>query len=127
MNEDLKFRLTDYCKLNASDKQAVNKVLTEFMFKSISNQNDLYVVITLEPIENDEDDTAYVTYDGEVFDIVVDNRMPTGMVLDYVLHELAHVNSWFHYEEDDHGDEFGKSYAYLYREYLKLYDKYLCK
>jgi hypothetical protein len=74
-------------------------------------------------IENGEDDTAYVATDDEVeFHIVLDDRMPLGMVIDYLIHELAHIHSWHHYEGDDHGPEFGKSQAYLYREYLKLYD-----
>lgn len=125
MNEDLRFRLTPIRSLSIEDSRNVKKVLIELAKIARENAPHKRLEFYLRPIENGEDDTAYVTYDGEVFEVVIDDRMPAGMVLDYAIHEYSHIHSWFYYEEDDHGDEFGKSYAYLYREYLKLYDKYL--
>jgi hypothetical protein len=110
--------------LSIRDRKSVEKVISKLAEISDPPHG---LLLSIEPIENDEDDTAYVTYDGRLFHVVIDSRMPVGMIFDYVIHELAHVHSWHFYEHDDHGDEFGKSYAYLYREYLKLYDKYLCK
>jgi hypothetical protein len=77
-----------------------------------------------EYIENGEDDSAYLLGDGENFDLHLDKRMPFGMVVDFIIHELAHVHSWHRADDkEDHCEEFGKSYAILYRLYLKLYEE----
>lgn len=125
MNIDLKFRLTNTDKLSESERSAVNEITVELMLLAIETMPDSFVRVKIIPIENGEDDTAYVTFDGEYFIVVIDSRMPIGMIFDLLLHELAHVHSWHHDELNDHGEEFGKSYAYLYRKYLKLYEEYL--
>lgn len=116
MNPDLKFRLENLETCNYMDKLFFTLVV-QGLLKCVEDKTTIH----FQPIENGEDDSAYVEYDGEVFNVVIDNRMPLGMILDFCLHEIAHVHSWHHYEKDDHGPEWGKSYAMLYREYLKLY------
>ena len=71
-----------------------------------------------------DDDTAFVDFDGEKFEVYIDKRLQTGTVVDYLIHELAHVGTWFVNEEDDHGPMFGVEYARLYRRYLELYGEF---
>jgi hypothetical protein len=91
-------------------------------------KEDADIFINLTYIENGEDDSAFMLGDDDhQFEIYLDKRMPFGMCIDFLIHELAHVHSWAKDEKDDHGPEWGKSYARLYRLYLKLYDKWFNK
>lgn len=81
--------------------------------------------IKFEEINTDDDDTAYVTYDGQRFEIVFDPRIPFGMLVDYTIHEFAHIGTWFVNESNDHGPMFGVEFARLYCQYLRLYENTL--
>lgn len=121
--KDIDLRLTPY-------KQATQtqNAYTIYMWCRLVERTWAYmdahaaIVKVVEEINSDDDDTAYVEYDGETFTVVLDPRLPVGMMTDYMIHELAHVASWHHDEKDDHGPEFGKAYAALYRHYLDAYD-----
>jgi hypothetical protein len=92
---------------------------------SLTYDSDMRVSFDIETIENGEDDSAYMLGDGVTFTLVIDKRMPFGMITDFLIHELAHVHSWERADDkEDHCDEFGKSWALLYRKYLKLYEHY---
>lgn len=121
MNEDLKLRLA---KFNKEEHLDYIKALTKVLMLTCRNTVE-EVSYYIEEIENGEDDTAYILGDGFKFDVYIDNRMPVGMITDYILHELAHADSWWvGDDEEDHCDEFGKSYAKLYRRYLEFYEEY---
>jgi len=122
MNFDLRLRLTPFHELTRHDAEFWGVLWSTLAAAA----TDDAMQMCLGPIENDEDDTGYVTYDGETFVLFLDDRMPFGMVIDYLIHELAHVHSWAHADDkEDHCDDgFGKSYAMLYRLYLDLYDNF---
>lgn len=134
MNPDLKLRLT---AMDALDEQArcfwrylINQLghealaaLSNYTHEDDEKRPD--IVVTFEEIETDDDDSAYMTGDGQHFEVVLDPRMPFGMCLDFLLHEYSHVMSWEVADpEEDHCDEFGKAYAHLYRLYLYLYEHF---
>jgi hypothetical protein len=128
MNADLELRLRP---LNTSDKEGgsfIRYLMAELgpeAMGSLTYDSDMRVFFNIETIENGEDDSAYVIGDGTTFTLVIDKRMPFGMIVDFLIHELAHVHSWECADDkEDHCDEFGKSYALLYRKYLELYDMY---
>jgi len=116
MNPDLKFRLERYETCSHTDRVFFIHLVQKLLGHVKHTTN-----IDFQPIENGEDDSAYVEYDGNIFNVVIDSRMPLGMMLDFCLHELAHVISWRKWEKDDHGPEWGKAYAYMYRKYLEIY------
>jgi len=124
MNSDLKLRLTPYKQLTKRQQRKLHALIKKLVHYSVPSGNTY--ALHLDPIENDEDDTAYTLSDGKHFDIYIDDRMPHGMITDYLIHELAHVRSWAHYEHDNHGPVFGVCYAELYRYYLELYEDLLC-
>jgi hypothetical protein len=133
MNPDLKMRLKPLSRLNNNEWMFWQTLCTKLgqralLFSSLHYGGGSKIDIHFEAIENGEDDSAYMLGDdkGAEFDIYLDNRMPFGMVIDFLIHELAHIHSWLRDEIDDHGPEFGKSYAVLYTEYLKLYDEFWC-
>lgn len=119
MNLDFKRRLKPFTKL----AQKEWRFLEAFEDRLIEETTTKWVTIRYEPIESDGDDTAYVTHDGE-FQVVFDNRLQFGMILDYLLHEFAHVGTWFMNEKDDHGPMFGVEWARLYRIYLQMYGEW---
>ena len=126
MNTDLEMRLKSWCLISDEEisffRFITYNLATFAMQKCKSGAS---VVVTVTRIENGEDDSAYMLGDDDhQFEIYLDDRMPYGMVIDFLLHELAHVRSWHHDEPDDHGPEFGRAYAALYRRYLKLYDRW---
>ena len=126
MNPDLKFRLTPYPERSGADDLFFCNIAHYLCEEALLGVGGVYEIrLHFHAIENDDDDTGYVIYSGETFHVHLDNRMPIGMVIDYLIHELAHVHSWHVADEhEDHCDEFGKSYALLYREYLKLYEEF---
>jgi len=128
MNGDLKLRLAEWADLSTVERAFFKYLLVELSHEAmlgVTADVDVQVHVQFEQIENGEDDSAYVIGDGENFEVVIDNRMPFGMMIDFLIHELAHVHSWERAcEDEDHCDEFGKSYALLYRKYLDLYDMF---
>lgn len=122
MNEDLKQRLMpleQFIEIYPDTFDTLVYGLIDFTSTFIPNP----ISLRFEPVETKDDDSAYMTYDGKVFEVVIDSRMPFGMVTDFLIHELAHVLSWDSANpKEDHCDEFGMAYAALYREYLKLYE-----
>ncbi|MHC4703103.1 MAG: hypothetical protein ACYTFQ_21260 [Planctomycetota bacterium] len=124
MNEDLKLRLTAYQNWTPEIHDFFKWLCHNLgWFAMKPCKEDANILIYLEYIENDEDDSAYMLGDDDhQFEIYLDKRMPFGMIIDFLLHEMAHIRSWHHDEADDHGPEFGRAYAALYRKYLKLYD-----
>jgi len=125
VNKDLKLRLTPW--VLRSQEQG------DFFFFLAYNlgwfalkkcKQDAEITLYFENLDDDEDDdTAYMYGDDDhQFEIYLDLRLPFGMMIDYLIHEMAHVRSWRHNEKDDHGPEFGRAYAAIYRKYLKLYD-----
>lgn len=127
MNPDLKLRLRPFTKLSEVEYRFwlyLSNILGQEAMLNCSKDSIIY--IRPGPVENDEDDSAYVEGDGSIFNVYIDNRMPLGMCIDFLIHELSHVRSWHHDEEDDHGPEFGKSYAALYRLYLDCYERFWC-
>jgi hypothetical protein len=126
MNADLKLRLRPLHQTTRQEDAFLRYLIDELGEEALLGSKDAREVNFLfEYIENGEDDSAYVTGDGETFDLHLDKRMPFGMVVDFILHELAHIHSWDRADEkEDHCDEFGKSYALLYRLYLYLYENF---
>jgi hypothetical protein len=123
MNYDLQLRLTKLDDLD-SEEYAFGQFVIDGLVP-LAAPGCICVEIIMDEIENGEDDTAYVETDDDLeFRVYLDNRMPFGMVVDYLLHELAHIASWPFQEDDDHGDEWGKAHAMLYRRYLELYEEY---
>lgn len=122
MNADLKLRLA-YLE-HATNKE---KRFIEYCIKHISKVMkspypiDVFMC-AIDPPQYPDDDTGFVEFDGYDFTIKLDRRMPIGMILDYLIHEMAHVGTWFVNEPEDHGPMFGVEYARLYRYYLRLYD-----
>lgn len=117
MNPDLEFRLS-----TISNASVENSKFFADIVRNLCALTDKTVILQYDHIENDEDDSAYVTREAEVFIIVLDSRMPYGMIIDLLIHELAHVDSWHLEEEDDHGLGWGVTYAHYYRKYLKIYE-----
>lgn len=132
MNPDLYMRLKPFHNLTSCE-QTFWRVLVSMLSKRAmcyadALDMDMRVTVNLGPIENGEDDSAYMLGDQEGnFEIYIDDRMPFGMMIDFLIHELAHVQSWFCDEEDDHGPEFGIAYADLYNYYILLYEKCWCE
>lgn len=132
MNSDLKLRLCPFHQLSYRDSTFFHYVVERLAREAllglpvhINGASDYSVQFHFEPIENGEDDSAYVLGCGGKFDIHIDERMPTGMIIDFALHELAHLHSWTRADDnEDHCEEFGKSYALLYRLYLQLYEEF---
>jgi len=129
MNPDLETRLRPFDSLHKDEKEFFTTLMEIFTWESFApfHRQGLKptVNIYIEPIENDEDDSAYMTGDDEYnFEIYLDERMPFGMVIDFALHEFAHILSWLAWEDDDHGPAFGIAYASLYRIYLQFYEDF---
>lgn len=126
MNEDLKFRLTPFQDLSGTDDIFFCKITERLCKAALTGQSERkHVRAHFHPLDLEDCDTGYIeaTEGGSTFHVHLDNRMPVGMVLDYLCHELAHAHSWdVADDKEDHCEEFGKSYAFLYREYLKLYE-----
>jgi hypothetical protein len=121
MNADLKLRLKSQDELTDKEWSFFWELCAKFV--RLTNCGGRFRIFFTE-IEGD-DDTAYVTYDGEIFELVLDTRIPFGTLTDYLIHEFAHIGTWFVNESNDHGPMFGVEYARLYREYLKLYERML--
>jgi len=120
INQDLNIRL---------DRQQKQRKFIHFIWRGLVETVDSEYSCRLyfRYIDSDaypDDDTAFVDFDGEKFEVYIDKRLQTGTVVDYLIHELAHVGTWFVNEEDDHGPMFGVEYARLYRRYLELYDEF---
>jgi hypothetical protein len=128
MNGDLKLRLTNWEDATAEDKGFLSFLTYELAKETclgVHKPSQVSVDIKYKAFDLPDDDSAYMVGDGEDFEVVIDDRMPIGMMIDFLIHELAHVHSWERADEhEDHCDEFGKSYALLYRKYLELYDEY---
>jgi len=129
MNGDLRMRLKAYKDLNADERGFWQLLCNTLARQALCNESVLYrdssVAYVFAPIENGEDDSAYMLGDDDGnYEVYIDDRMPFGMMIDFLLHELAHVQSWICNEDDDHGPEFGLSYADLYAHYLLLYEDY---
>jgi len=121
MNYDLKLRLKSQDELTPKERKFFWDLANRF--GRLTKVGGGPVDLILREIHEKNDDTGFVTYDGSRFEIVLDNRIPFGMLVDYLIHEFAHIGSWFVKENDDHGPMFGVEYARLYREYLKLYER----
>lgn len=132
MNGDLKLRLTAIGDLAKMEEAFLHYLIQELSTEAqlgLTHNMDTKVYIKFAPIENGEDDSAYMLGDeaGTEFEVYIDDRMPLGMCIDFLIHELAHVRSWQRSRDDEeHCDEFGKSFALLYRKYLELYDLFWC-
>jgi hypothetical protein len=128
MNGDLKLRLKPFLKLDFDESMFWGRLLDQLGTEALTGlENGGHIVYCFGPIDNGEDDTGYVTGDGYEFELALDSRMPFGMVVDYLIHELAHIHSWERADDaEDHCDEFGKSYALLHRLYIELYEEYWC-
>lgn len=128
MNADLRFRLRPLYAITNQEERFLNYLIRELCEEALFGlavDADTEVKVDLEYIQGDEDDSAYMLGDGETFRVILDKRMPFGMITDFLIHELAHVHSWeLAHPREDHCVEFGKSYALLYRKYLELYDLY---
>lgn len=128
MNPDLEMQLTPYQELTRKERGFWNLLCTKLGERALFYerlQHDCWVEYTFAPIELEDDDSAYMLGDNEGgFEVFIDSRMPFGMMIDFLLHELAHVQSWAMDEDDDHGPEFGIAYADLYTKYLELYENY---
>lgn len=126
MNGDLRLRLKPLYQLTAFERDFMCYLVTELGKEAahgVRKPETVTIDIKYMPIENGEDDSAYMLGDGTDFEVIIDSRMPFGMVVDFLIHELAHVHSWERAcDDEDHCDAFGKSYALLYRKYLELYD-----
>jgi hypothetical protein len=129
MNPDLERRLAPLGSLTPDINLRFANLIFDLTQTALRpHSENSAVCYHFEEIENGEDDSAYVIGDGEEFHLHLDCRMPWGMVVDFMIHELAHVHSWnVADDKEDHCDEFGKSYALLYRRYLHLYDLLLCQ
>ena len=125
MNPDLKLRLKPLNKLTTPETKFLDFLCFNLGQEALLGcPGDETVSISFRPIEEDEDDSAYVIKKNSNYQVVIDNRMPFGMCVDFILHELAHCHSWHHNEENDHGPEWGKSFALLYTYYLELYEAF---
>jgi len=121
----LKLRLTPWLLINDEERSFFTWLCHNLGWVAMKPcKEDASILVYIEHIPDDgEDDTAYMLGDDDhQFEIHLDERLPLGMIIDYMIHEMAHVHSWVKDEADDHGPAFGRSYALLYREYLKLYD-----
>ena len=122
MNPDLKRRLKTVDRFDGMDRRFLLH-FQAMLQKEVGTGN--IVTTRLEMIQGDEDDTAYVQkYDDGSYEIVIDQRLSFGEICDYLVHEFAHVGSWYWDEPDDHGPEWGIEYARLYRCYLKIYEEW---
>lgn len=128
MNADLKLRLRPLYALSPTEDRFFWHLVIELgceAQRGLTVDAETSVHVEVETIENGEDDSAYVIGDGENFALHIDKRMPFGMITDFLIHELAHTHSWHVADpNEDHCDEFGLSYALLYRKYLELYDTF---
>ena len=125
MNKDLELRLTPWQRMTEEHHEFFTWLchnLGWFAMKPCKEGANILIYVEYIP-DDGEDDTAYMLGDDEhQFEIYLDKRLPLGMLIDYLCHEMAHVRSWHHDEPDDHGPEFGRAYAAIYRKYLDLYD-----
>jgi len=128
MNEDFKRRMKLQHEMTRDEHEFFKWLCHNLgWFAMKPCKEDAHISIFLRNIDGEEDDTAYMLGDDDhQFEIVLDKRMPLGMIIDYLIHEMAHIRSWHHDEADDHGPEFGRAYAAMYRKYLKLYDLWWC-
>jgi hypothetical protein len=124
MNNDLKLRLTPFKELDPACKQFWYWVVHGLMKTVDSPFKTTIHMVKIDPPAHPDDDTGFVEFVKPEFHVYLDNRMPFGMVVDYLIHELAHVGTWWVNEPEDHGPMFGVEYARLYREYLNLYDTF---
>jgi len=124
MNYDLELRLTRFDLMSLGEKTFWNYLFEGFV-EAIDSEYPINLhMVLIDPPVYPDDDTGFVEFvDGE-FEVYLDHRMPLGMCIDYLIHELAHVGTWFVNEPEDHGPMFGVEYARLYRLYLELYDRY---
>ena len=122
MNYDLKLRLKPQSEVTNKEWGFFWTLVAKYV--RLTNCVDRFE-LRIEEINTDDDDTGYVTYDGERFEMVLDPRISFGTLTDYLMHEFAHIGTWFVNEHDDHGPMFGVEFARLYREYLKLYERML--
>jgi hypothetical protein len=127
MNGDLQMRLSPFYRLSKQEEAFFYDLIQQLGKEALLglDAGGESVQFKFEYIELNDDDSAYVVGNGDDFCVHIDKRMPTGMMLDFVLHELAHVHSWERADDvEDHCEEFGKSYALLYRLYLDIYETY---
>lgn len=67
-----------------------------------------------------KDCCGYISLHRECFFIRVDKLLPDFVRLDTIIHEWAHALAWFSADqEEDHSDEWGLSYARIYRAWVK--------
>jgi hypothetical protein len=120
MNPDLKRRLKTVEQFNGLDRRFLIYFQTQ-LHRVVGLRLD--VEVRFEMIIGDEDDTAYTQgYDDGSFEIIIDSRLSFGEMCDYLVHEFAHVGTWWMNESDDHGLGWGVEYAKLYRLYLAAYE-----
>jgi hypothetical protein len=121
MNADLKRRLTPFKRLTKHERAFLDALEDRFINETASVVK--YVSVSYEPIESKDDDTAYVDLEDDCFELVLDDRLSFGTVCDYLIHEFAHIGTWF-VNEKEHGPHFGVEWARLYCIYLNMYDKH---
>ena len=129
MNADLKLRLTPFTEMDMTQTMWWEQMVAG-LSDSLRSWYPIHVhMIEIDPPEHPDDDTGYIEFDDSLpheekaFHVYLDKRMPLGMCIDYLIHELAHAGSWFVNEPEPHGPHFGTEWAKLYRKYLFLYDQ----
>lgn len=123
LNDDLVIRLCQWRDAADHDYQFVQALITRFIEETVADYT-FTVRTEIRAITEPDDDTAFVTFDGSEFVVVIEELLCLGSVWDYLIHEFAHVGTWFVNEYDDHGPHFGVEYARLYNIYLELYAKW---
>lgn len=129
MNEDLRMRLTH-------TPTPEEERFFDALCIDLTREADVDYGINVfykDIIENGEDDSAFVEFNGNEFTIYIDARLDFGSRIDMAIHEFAHIAAW---EEDEHQtkvcargvDEstyhsmyWGEQYARMYQKYLKTY------
>lgn len=118
---DLEFRLIPFTEIDDQECEFWDQ-LCSVMVRDCACGHP--IDIDVREINEDEDDSAFVEWNGDRFTVVIDERLPFGMVTDFLIHELAHVATWFVNERDPHGPHWGVEYARMYRKYIKTYERY---
>lgn len=54
--------------------------------------------------------------------IRIEKSLPEISAMDVLVHEVAHSISWHGRDKDDHGPEWGRAFARIYRKYLEWVD-----
>ena len=80
--------------------------------------------ISVRRVKMPKDDAGDCYFDEEKdrYRIRVDRSLPVSYAVDVLLHEVAHAISW-NQDQDDHGPNWGKAYALVYRTLLEHWEE----